>query len=100
MWLGIIGFVILVVAIVGSIASGGIFTIVLLPLAVVIIVGAVISRGIGQRAQSAAGGRTREDAVKQRRREEPPLPHSPAPDAAGAEVSTPEQQLEARLHQQ
>lgn len=102
MWLGLFAVLILIVAVIGSIASGGIFTIVLLPLGIVMIGAAVVSRGLGRRAesQSAGGARTRETAVEQRRREEPPLPHSAPPDPANHQPATPDQALEARLHQQ
>ncbi len=102
MWLGLLAFVLLVVAVIGSIASGGIFTIILLPLAAIAIITAIVRAGMSRQARANTGGgdRTRETVAEQRRREEPPLPHSAPPDPANHQPATPEQQVEARLHQQ
>jgi hypothetical protein len=93
MWLYILVFFVLIVAIVGSIFSGGIFTIVLLPLGIIAVIAAVVFGGFGRAAQGRHGASTDDKASPGR-----PLPtgHS----NAAAAPSTPEELTEARRVQQ
>jgi hypothetical protein len=97
MWLGLIAFILLVVGIVGSVLSGGIFLIILVPLGVIAAVTAIVTRGSAE----AAGPKRppRPKPTPQGPREETPLPHSLPADPASRQPVTPDQQLEARLRQ-
>ena len=93
MWLYILAFFVLIFGIVGSVLSGGIFTIVLIPLGFVALVSAIAYGAWGRAAQGQQGAPT--DAKPSTGR---PLPtgHSNAP----AAPSTPEELTEARRVQQ
>ena len=95
MWLYVLAFFLLIFGIVGSIFSGGIFTIVLLPLGVIALISAA---GYGAFGRSAQG---RQEASSEARRstEPQPLPtsqHSNAP----ARPTTPDEIADARRVQQ
>jgi hypothetical protein len=78
-----------VIGIIGGIATGGIFTIALIPIAVVVLVAGIAYRSMGHAAERGHGsGGT-----------EPPLPHS-APDEPGHVPTSPEGLADARRAQQ
>ncbi len=56
MWLYIIVAALVLLGAVGGIAFGGIFTIILIPLAVVVLVGGLLTAASGRSAQRQAGG--------------------------------------------
>jgi hypothetical protein len=94
MWFYFIGLFLLVVAIAGSVVSGGIFTIVLLPLAAIALISAVLHSMAARKAQAAAGG------VPDASEPGPdPLPTSRRANGAPA-PSSPEQLADARRQQQ
>jgi hypothetical protein len=96
MWLGLFVFIFLVVGIAGSIFSGGIFTIVILPLGVICLLAAVVWGGLGRAAQDNMGKTSRQ------RRDvgEPPLPHTaPSSDPANHQPATPDDLVRARQRQ-
>ena len=90
MWLGLVLFIGILVALGLSIVSGGIFTIVVLPLAVIVAVVALIVSLWG-RASGRADGSSRHDPA--------PLRHSGHANTAPA-PSTPDQLVDARQSQQ
>jgi hypothetical protein len=94
MWLYMILAALVVLAILGGTLAGGIFTIVLVPLAAIALVSAVIYAMWGRAAQGTAGGET--DATQTTAR---PLPHS-SRRAAGGAPSSPERLADARRGQQ
>jgi hypothetical protein len=94
MWLFIIGAFLLVVGIVGGALSGGIFTIVLIPLAAVALISAVVHSAAARKAQAKAGGASDFSEPGQR-----PLPSSHRSNSAPA-PSSPEQLADARRQQQ
>jgi hypothetical protein len=90
MWLGLVLFIAVLVALGLSIVSGGIFTIVVLPLAVIVAVVALLISLWGR-----ASGRSEGEP----RREPAPLPHSDHANTAPAPTS-PGQLVDARRAQQ
>ncbi len=98
MWFYFIGLFLLVVGIAGSIVSGGIFTIVLLPLAVIALISAAFHSAAARKAQGRAGGATEDQAVPSAA-EPAPLPSSQHANTAAA-PSSPEQLADARRQQQ
>lgn len=90
MWLGLVLFIAVLVALGLSIVSGGIFTIVVLPLAVIVAVVALLISLWGR-----ASGRSEGEP----RREPAPLPHSDRANTAPAPTS-PGQLVDARRAQQ
>jgi hypothetical protein len=93
MWLYIIGLGLLIVGVVGSIVSGGIFTVVLVPLGVVALVTAgIVSLWLRSQQGREGGGPEASTSVDQ------PLPtgHS----NATAAPNSPEQLVDARREQQ
>ena len=92
MWLYIFAFALLVFGIVGSILSGGIFTIAIVPLGVVALITAVIA-SMWARAQQGRAGHNNETSSGER-----PLPTGHSNTAAAP--STPEQLVDARREQQ
>jgi hypothetical protein len=93
MWLYILAFFLLIFGIVGSVLSGGIFTIVLIPLGIIALITAAVVGGFGHAAQRRHGASTDARASTVR-----PLPtgHSNVPSAP----SGPEDLAEARRVQQ
>jgi hypothetical protein len=93
MWLYILAFFILIFGIVGSVLSGGIFTIVLVPLGFIALVSAVGFGAFSRAAQRRQGASTNAGPSSPR-----PLPtgHSNASSAP----STPEDLVDARRVQQ
>jgi hypothetical protein len=94
MWLYIIGVFLLVVGVVGGALSGGIFTIILIPLAAVALISAVLHSMAARKAQATAGGAPDRSESGPR-----PLPTSHRSNSAPA-PSSPEQLADARRQQQ
>jgi hypothetical protein len=94
MWVYVIVAALFVVGVVGAFAGGGIFTIVLIPVALVILGASVLFSMWGRSAQGAAGGATEETHASDR-----PLPHSRRR-STGTAPSSPEQLADARRAQQ
>jgi flagellar basal body-associated protein FliL len=93
MWLYLIAVVLVVLGLVGGIVTGGIFTIVILPIGVVMLIGAVVAGMWARATQAKAGGET-----SARGTEHPPLRHT-APREPST-VNTPEELADARRAQQ
>ncbi len=94
MWIYMVAAFLLLVGIVGGIAGGGIFTIVLVPIAFIIAVSAFIYSAWGRASQGASGANT--DAHPSTNR---PLPHSFREDSGQAPAS-PERLADTRRAQQ
>jgi hypothetical protein len=94
MWLYILAFVLLIFGIVGSVLSGGIFTIVLVPLGVIALISAVAFGAFGRSAQSRHGAST--NARPSTARPLPATGHSNTP----SQPTTPDEIAEARRVQQ
>jgi hypothetical protein len=90
MWLGLLGIVIAVFVAIAGVLTGGIFTIVLVPLAVIAIVGTVVYAMWGY----AAGAGTQQEAESLG----DPLPHSEHTNAA-PRPNTPDELVNARQRQ-
>lgn len=88
MWLYMLVAALAVLGVAGGIAGGGIFTIVLIPLAVIVLVAGIAYRGMGQ---AAGGGQAAGDP--------PSLPTSSPEDPARVQAS-PEDLVDARRAQQ
>ncbi|MBV8988366.1 MAG: hypothetical protein JOY58_15570 [Solirubrobacterales bacterium] len=95
MWLYILGIGLVLLGLAGLFA-GGIFTIVLVPLGIIVLVAAVTMGMFSRRAQARAGGSTE---PSQRREAEKPLPTSQPPDP-GRVPTTPEGLADARRIEQ
>ena len=94
MWLYILALVLLILGIVGGVASGGIFTIILVPLALIVAGSAVLYAAWGRSAHRAAGGEADAQASVDR-----PLPHTPRRDA-GHVATSPERLADMRRAEQ
>lgn len=90
MWLGLVLLIVIAAALAASIVSGGIFTIVVLPVAVLIAVAALIVTLWGRGSGRSKGRRTRDPAS---------LPHSDHTNTAPS-PTTPDQLVDARRTQQ
>lgn len=94
MWLYILALFLLIFGIVGGVLTGGIFTIVLIPLGIIALVSAIAYGSWGRAAQGRQGAST--DAKPSAGRPLPASQHSNTPSAP----STPEDLTEARRVQQ
>jgi len=94
MWLYVLAFFILIFGIVGSVLSGGIFTIVLLPLGVIALISAVVFGAFGRSAQGRHGASAHAGSSTAR-----PLPASEHRNTAAA-PTTPDELADARRVQQ
>lgn len=93
MWFYMIAVFLLAVGLIGGVASGGIFTIIFIPLGFIMLVVAVLL-GLWHRSQEGrAGGQTEGSKTEQA-----PLRHTPAQGAAAP--TTPEELTDARRVQQ
>ncbi len=92
MWLYMILGVLVVVGLLGGIVAGGVFTLVLIPLAVIVLVGSLIYMAMGRAAEGRQGAGAG-------RGSQPPLPHS-APSEPGHVPNSPEALADARRVQQ
>jgi hypothetical protein len=94
MWLYIVALFLLIVGIVGGVLTGGIFTIVLIPLGIIALVSAIAVGAWGRAAQGRHAAST--DATQPTGRPLPASEHSNSP----AAPSTPDQLADARrVHQ-
>ncbi len=94
MWLYIVALVLLAFGVIGGILTGGIFTIVFIPLGVIMLITAVLVGLWGRAQQARVGGEANEEAATDR-----PLPRHPQGDTGRARTS-PEALAEARRVQQ
>jgi hypothetical protein len=94
MWLYILAFFLLIFGIVGSVLSGGIFTIVLLPLGIIALISAVVFGAFGRSAQDRYGASANAGSSTVR-----PLPASGHSNTSAA-PTTPDEIAEARRVQQ
>lgn len=92
MWLGLFALLLVIAAIAATILSGGIFTVILIPLAVIAVVAAVVSG----RAHRSDRNKPSEQRARRRSRGEAPLPHSAPADSGSHPPATPEQLVDAR----
>jgi hypothetical protein len=93
MWLYLIAGFLVLLGIVGGIFTGGIFTIVILPLGAIMLVAAVVAGMWARATQARAGGET-----SARGTDHPPLRHTAPPEPST--VNTPEDLVDARRAQQ
>jgi hypothetical protein len=94
MWLYLIVAALVLLGAVGGVAFGGIFTIVLIPLALIVLFGGLLTAASGRQAQRRAGGATEESHVADR-----PLPRS-HDRPSGRAPTSPEGLADARRAQQ
>jgi hypothetical protein len=93
MWLYMIAGLLILVGLIGGVASGGIFTIIFIPLGAIMLVVAVLVAMWGRASQGSAGGETEASKTGQA-----PLRHTPPQGAATP--GTPEDLVDARRVQQ
>jgi hypothetical protein len=93
MWFYMIAVFLLAVGIIGGVASGGIFTIIFIPLGVIMVIVAVLAGMWTRASQGSSGGETEGSKA-----EPPPLRHTP-PQGAPA-PTTPEELADARRVEQ
>lgn len=89
MWLYLIAIVLLLVGIVGGIATGGIFTLIFVPLGIIVLVVALLSGGLASLTRRRYGGREPSQ----------PLPHHPVHEP-GSVPTSPEALADARRAEQ
>jgi hypothetical protein len=93
MWLYLVAVFLLVIGVIGGVVSGGIFTIVVLPAGVIVLLGAIAagmwSRGAGA---SAHGGASEIEPE--------PLPHTNRSQPGTSGASSPEELVDARRQAQ
>jgi hypothetical protein len=94
MWLYLLGAALVVIGIVGGIATGGIFMLAMIPVGVVVVLSAWVYAWMGRMAQGRAGAKT--DAHPSGGR---PLPHAPRGDS-GHVPTSPEALADARREEQ
>jgi hypothetical protein len=94
MWLYMIGLFLLVVGIAGGVLTGGIFTIVIIPLGALIFISAIVYAIWARSTAGRSGGQTEAAQTPQR-----PLPHR-RPRPANEGPSSPEELADARRVQQ
>jgi hypothetical protein len=95
MWLLYLAVLLVIFGIIGSVASGGIFTIVVLPLGVIVLVVAGVMSLWGRSRKIRSGGR-----VGASTDEPAPLPHSTRPQPGTQGPNTPSELVNARREQQ
>jgi hypothetical protein len=94
MWLYLIAVALIGVGVVLAFLGGGIFTIVLLPLGIIVLIGAWLASASGRAAQKKGGGATEETHTTDK-----PLPREPQRPSGRAPTS-PEGLADARRAQQ
>ncbi|MDQ6840802.1 MAG: hypothetical protein M3025_00045 [Actinomycetota bacterium] len=94
MWLYLVALVLVILGVAGGVASGGIFTIILVPLGLIVAGSAVLYASWGRSAQGSSGGDT--EAAPSTNR---PLPHSLQRDS-GHVPTSPEGLADARRGEQ
>lgn len=95
MWLYMIAIVLLVLGLVGGVFTGGIFTIVVLPLGVIVLIAAFAIAMRSRTAVSETGGEKNTPVADPR-----PLPHTSRAQPGSAGTSSPEDLADARREQQ
>jgi hypothetical protein len=95
MWLYILAAVLLVFGIGGSIVSGGIFTILVLPLGAIVLVCAIVVAMWARSTEVAAHGGQSASEMEPR-----PLPHSNRPQPGSSGTTSPEEFVDARRRAQ
>ena len=93
MWFYMIAAFLIVVGIVGGVASGGIFTLIFIPLGAIMLVVAVLAGMWSRARQGSAGGQTQGSKTEQAPLRHTPPQGTPAP-------SRPEELADARRAQQ
>jgi hypothetical protein len=93
MWLYLLGAVLIVVGIVGSILSGGIFMIAMIPIGAVIVLSAAGYAAMGRRTERRAGGGESHASTAR------PLPHT-MPSQSGHAPTSPDALADARRMEQ
>jgi cell division protein FtsN len=91
MWLYMIVGVLVLVGLLGGIVAGGVFTLVLIPVAVIVFIGGLVYMAMGRAAEERQGGGGSHS--------QPPLPHN-APSEPSHVPSSPEALADARRVQQ
>ena len=91
MWLYLIAAVLLILGVVGGALTGGIFTIVFLPLGVIVLIAAFV---LAMRSRKTVGDVGEEKSVPAG--EPRPLPHSDRAQPGSAGTSSPEELVDAR----
>ena len=94
MWVYLIVAALIVIGVVGGLTGGGIFTIVLIPLALIVLAASVLFSLWARAAQGSAGADVNDTHGSER-----PLPHSPQQQSAPA-PSSPEALADARRARQ
>ena len=94
MWLYLVALVLVLLGVVGGVASGGIFTIILIPLGLIVAVSAFMYASSARSAQGSARGETEASAGTNS-----PLPHAPERDS-GHVASSPERLADTRRAEQ
>jgi hypothetical protein len=94
MWFYPLLIVLVVLAVAGGTVAGGVYTLVLVPLAVVVVVSAVVYAMWGRSMQGQAGGATEATTAKTQ-----PLPHQRTR-PSGRAATSPEALADARRQQQ
>jgi hypothetical protein len=94
MWLYMLGGFLVLLGLVGTVVGGGIFTIVLLPLGVIVLGSAFLFGAWGRAGQGAGGGDTEAHQGTNR-----PLPHNPS-HGTGHVPTSPEALADARRVEQ
>lgn len=97
MWLYMIAGFLVLVGIVGGLASGGIFTLIFIPLGLIMLIAAVLFGMWGRASRAGAGAETR-GGSETTRSGPAPLPHTPSHGPAAP--STPDDLVDARRAQQ
>jgi uncharacterized membrane protein len=93
MWLYMIAVVLLVAGIGGAVLTGGIFTIIVLPLGVIVLVAAIV---VGMGARGSGAG-----SVENASEFEPaPLPHTNRPQPGSSGTTSPDELVDARRRAQ
>jgi predicted lipid-binding transport protein (Tim44 family) len=95
MWVYLLAGGLVVIGLIGAVVGGGIFTIVLVPIGLVIFATAVLVSMWGRSAQGAGGAETNATHTTDR-----PLPHADPNASAGRAPTSPEGLADARRGQQ
>lgn len=95
MWLYFIAVALIVFGIVGSVLSGGIFTILVLPLGAIVLVCALVASMWARSTGAGAHGGRSASEIEPR-----PLPHTNRPQPGASGTTSPEQLVDARREAQ
>lgn len=95
MWLYMIAIVLLVAGVIGGLLTGGIFTIVVLPLGVIVLIAAFVTGMWGR-----SSGASSHDVKSEAKLEPADLPHTNRPQPGTAGTTAPEDLVDARRRAQ